>query len=336
MKIDGFDTDQKVLIIAEIGNNHEGNFDLAKEMIAAAAKAGAHAVKFQTFRPEHYVSQADTVRFERLKKFSFSEEQFKQLSECANKHGVMFVSTPFDLHSAQFLNAIVPVFKVSSSDNTFYPLLEKIAHFNKPVIISSGLTDLDEITNTKTFIEQIWKRNNFTQELAILHCVASYPVPENEINLASIRKLREHLNCTIGYSDHALGIEAAVLSVAMGARIIEKHFTLDKNYSDFRDHQLSADPNELKQMVSRIKQAEVMLGQNEVLIGECEKSSLNALRRSIIATRELQVGELVKVDDISWVRPGGGIPPGQENLILGKKVIKTIGSGEQITEKHLN
>ena len=336
MKIENFDTDKKILVVAEIGNNHEGNIQLAEELVSKAVDTGVDAIKFQTFITEEYVSHKDETRFNRLKKFELDPDQFCRLQEKVKKNGLLFISTPFDLQSVSVLEPLVDAFKISSSDNTFYPLLEKVALTGKPVIMSAGLSDLNEILFSKCFIEKIWREINVKQSLAVLHCVSSYPVKPNEANLLSITNLKQVLGCTIGYSDHTLGVDAVQIAVALGARIIEKHYTIDKNYSDFQDHKLSVNPNELKELVKRIEIVEKYLGDGQKIPQESERNNINNLRRSIVAKREIEAGEIITMDLISWVRPAGGLIPGKEFLILGKKALNKIDKGELITLKSVN
>lgn len=332
MIIDSFDTDKKVMVVAEIGNNHEGSYALAEEMVGRAAEAGADAVKFQTFRTELYVSRiANEDRFRKLKSFELSFAEFERLSEIATDADLIFLSTPFDLESAESLKDIVPAFKISSGDNDFYPLIEKIAGFCKPIILSSGLADLAQLQKTKALIERTWRDCGSEPELAVLHCVSSYPVPPAEANLNAIRCLKNELGCTVGYSDHTIGIEAAVLAAALGARMIEKHFTIDKNYSDFRDHQLSADPEEFKLMAQKICMAEEYLGKEEKTIQQSEKANAPLIRRSIAAKNDLAAGTIISSNDITWVRPSGGLSPGNESLILGKSLCRSVEAGQKIT-----
>jgi Sialic acid synthase len=277
MKINQIDTDEQVFIVAEIGNNHEGDFDVAQELIRQAAIAGADAVKFQTFVPELYVSSEDQERLERLRKFQFSFEQFHNLKKFAKVQGIIFFSTPFDLVSAEELNKFQSLFKVSSGDNTYIRLLQKVASFKKPTIVSSGLASVKDLE----LVCKIWSDVNAIKKLAILHCVSSYPVPIEEANLLAISELKKVFpDIVIGYSDHTLGIQASCSAVAIGARIIEKHFTLDKNYSDFRDHQLSADPSEMKDLVEQIRIIEKSLGGGQKTSQQSELGNLTAVRRS--------------------------------------------------------
>lgn len=335
MNIGRFNLDQDVLVVAEIGNNHEGSYARAEELIGLAAEAGAGAVKFQTFTAEHYVSSSDKERFAMLKSFELSHAQFEKLSGYAASAGVLFFSTPFDIESARFLNTIAPVFKISSGDNTFFPLLETVAGFGKPIIMSAGLADMATLRRSMKFIERIWRNAGLSQELAVLHCVTSYPAPPEQLNLAVIRLLKRELGCTVGYSDHALGIEAAALSVALGARIVEKHFTINKQAASLRDHQLSADPRDMKRLVGRIREILTIMGDESKNRMSCEKPFQTSARRSIAAVRDMASGSRLQQGDITWVRPGGGIPPGSESTVLGKMLKRDVACGERITPECL-
>ena len=333
MKIGKINTAKKVFIIAEIGNNHEGSFELAKKMINAAAATGVDAVKFQTFIPEKYVSNVDQLRIKKLRSFQLSYDQFNKLSLIAKKKGLIFFSTPFDIDSAKFLNTIQPIFKISSGDNNFYSLIETVLSFKKPLIISTGASDISDI---EKLYKKISKNYILKNNLAFLHCVSSYPVPNNETNLASISYLKKKFpNVTIGYSDHTLGIDAAVFSVMFGARIVEKHFTLDKNYSDFRDHQLSVDPNEMSLLVKKIRKAEIMLGKEEKKIRKCENEMNTMGRRSIAVNRDIAKGEKLQKPDFILLRPGYGFLPEEEKKLLGKKTNRYIKKYEIITKKDI-
>ena len=334
MKIANYDTEKKVFIIAEIGNNHEGSYTLAEEMIGKAAEAGACAVKFQTIVPEKLVSISQKDRIEQLKRFQLTYDEFERLNKVAKHENILFLSTPFDIESVHFLNSIVPAFKIASGDNNFFPLIEVIAQTGKPIIMSAGLIDLLEVRKTIDFILNIWNENAIDQDIAILHCVTSYPTALEEANLSAIKELQS-LNVTIGYSDHTIGTEAAVLSVALGARIVEKHFTIDKNYSDFRDHQLSADPNEFSQLVERVEIASKLLGQSRKTVQESEKLVMEKIRRSIVARKDLDENTVLTLDDISWVRPGGGLAPGNEEMVLGKRLKVKVAAGELIALDNL-
>lgn len=335
MKIGSIDTTKKVAIVAEIGNNHEGQFALAEEMIGQAAESGVDVVKFQTFIPELYVSRKEAARFERLKRFQLSFEQFESLSQTATRAGVMFLSTPFDLESASFLDRIVPAFKIGSGENTFFPLLEAVAATGKPIIMSGGMLEIEALEHSVARIRAVWSRRNISQELAVLHCVSSYPTPITQASLRAIPLIASKLRTTPGYSDHVAGIDASVLSVAVGARIIEKHFTVDKNYSDFRDHQLSADPPEMAELVRRVREAEILLGDERKMLQQGERDSVTSMRRTIVAIRDLPQGHIISLQDLTWTRPSRGLAPGQEELVVGRRTNTAIEAGEPITAELL-
>ena len=336
MKIGKIDTSKKVFIVAEIGNNHEGNFKLAKQMIYAAANAGVDAVKFQTYLPEYFISSDDKFRLRRLKNFQLHYREFKELSKIAKKKGLIFFSTPLDIESAKFLNTIQPIFKISSGDNNFYELIEVITKLQKPIIISTGAAEIDLIKKVynKIIKSKFYKKKY--KNLGLLHCVSSYPVPYEEANLASIIYLRKLFpDVVIGYSDHTIGIDAAVLSVIAGARIVEKHFTLDKKYSHFRDHKLSADPREMSMLVKKIRITEKMLGKEEKKVQKSEKAMKRLGRRSIAAGYNLLAGSKLSKKHLIWVRPATGYLPGQEKKVLGKKLKRSLKIGDIIRKKDL-
>lgn len=330
MRIGNSDLSEKVFIIAEVGNNHEGDFSLAQRMVALAARAGVDAVKFQTIRPERFCSRKNEQRFQTLKRFELSDEQFSKLAETARDEGIHFMSTPFDIESVDMLDALVPVFKIASGDMLFFPLLKKIARTKKPVIMSTGMANLEEVRQARGAIEDVWRTQNINPGIVLLHCVVSYPTPINEANLQAIATLRGEFGDLVGYSDHTLGIDAAVLSVALGARVIEKHFTIDKNHSTFRDHQLSADPAEMQALVERVRIASELLGSGQKSAGASESANIGPVRRSIVAARTLAVGHVLAADDLTWMRPGDGIAPGKEDLLIGKKLKIALECGDLI------
>ncbi len=326
----------RCFIIAEIGNNHEGDAGLAREMIDLAAGTGVDAVKFQTFLPEHYSTVLDTNRQDRLRDFQLSFDDFAALAEHARAKGLKFLSTPFDLESARFLGGVVDAMKIASGDNTFYPLIETAARSKRPLLISTGIASEPEIAAAVSRVETTWESLGVTRELALLHCVVSYPVPPEEANLAAVSSLTAAFpDRIIGYSDHTLGPEAALLAAAQGARIVEKHFTIDNNYSGFRDHQVSADPPAMKRFVETLRRADRILGAGEIGAMPCEKGNIEPVRRSICAARDLPAGTEIALSDITWVRPGGGIPPGGEAAVIGRRLNKALENGAMILNDHL-
>jgi len=336
MKIENIDLDKEIMVIAEIGNNHEGSYALAEEMIGKASECGVHAVKFQTMIPEKFICSSDVKRVEQLKKFELSYNEFEKLAQYAKKAGVIFLSTPFDLETVDFLDTIVPAFKISSSDNTFLPLLKKVASKNKPVMISSGLAEVNEIKQAINIFNESWGIEKIKDRLAILHCVSNYPTIAADANLLSIKYIKEIFECSAGFSDHTLGIDASIFAASMGACIIEKHFTINKNYSSFRDHQLSADPSEMKMLVDKIKMLQDMLGSYSFQMQDSEKEIKPLIRRSIAAKRDLSNHYNITSEDIIWVRPGTGMQVGDEYLVIGKNTKKEIKAGELIQLTDIN
>jgi sialic acid synthase SpsE len=306
---------KKTFIIAEIGNNHEGSFNVACKLIKEAKKAGVDAVKFQTFDTKNYVNQNDVKRFKRLKNFELTNEEFYKLSLLAKNKNLKFISTPFDINSAFFLNKIVDCFKISSGDNNYYQLIEQVLKFKKNTIISTGLLNFKDIINLYKFIKKL-KFNN--SKIAFLHCVSSYPAEDKEANLLSISFLKKKFPFAIGYSDHTLGIHAAIVASVLGAKIIEKHFTLDNNYSKFRDHQLSLNPVNMKYLVDSIRSVEYMMGKEQKIIQLSEKKNLSSMRRSLYLSKNINKNSKIKAKDVSIVRPFVSLEPFDLNKVVGK------------------
>lgn len=326
----------RTFIIAEVGNNHEGDFAVAEELVDRAAEAGVDAVKFQTFITEQFTAPVDPQRIARLKKFQLSFDEFARLSERAHARGLKFISTPLDMDSARFLPSIVDALKVASGDNTFWPLIESCASASKPMIISTGISGRKEIQEAVDLVSAVWNRNGYNGSLALLHCVVSYPAPPDQANLRAIPALTAAFpDQAIGYSDHTIGLDAGVAAVVLGARIIEKHFTLANDYSDFRDHQLSADPAAMAELVRRVRSIEAMMGDGTLGTMPCEKEMITPVRRSIAAARDLAAGHVVGKDDIIWVRPGGGLAPGQEGLVIARRLKRAVAMGSMILPDNL-
>jgi len=332
MKIQSFDISKQVLIIAEIGNNHEGNFNLAKDMIKMAADSGADAVKFQTFCADRYVSQLDKKRYDQLKSYELTYEQFELLSQTAIKNGLIFLSTPFDIESVDALEPYVPAYKISSGDNTFWPLIKHIAKKGKPVILSTGLTTMNELKNAVAIISENSPIKKSREKLALLHCISAYPADLSDLNLLSIQYLKDNFDVLTGYSDHAMGIYSCLTAVGVGARIIEKHFTYSKEGQTFKDHLLSATPDEFKKMVTRIRDIEKMIGIYQKKPAKSESPLFSAARRSIAARKNISKGEILDISHITWIRPGNGLKPGNEDLLIGRKLKNVVLCGAIFTE----
>ena len=331
LKIGELDSVRRSIVIAEIGNNHGGDFTAALELIEAAAESGADLVKFQTYVPEH-LAGGDTRRLGFLRQCQLSFSDLERLAAHANDVGVEWFSTAFDIDSLKRLSQFQKIFKIASCDNNFFPLMDCIAGLGRPVILSTGLSDLQATAEAVNRITVGCEEDKSPSPVALLHCVSSYPTPLEEAGLSSIAILREKFpECEVGYSDHTLGIEAAIYAVAAGARIVEKHFTLDKSQPWSRDHQISADPEDMRQMVSEIRKVETALGQKNIEVQECELSNLSAARRSIAAGQSLDEGTILTMDNLVCVRPGDGIAANQFDQVIGKQLITPVGAFQAIS-----
>jgi sialic acid synthase SpsE len=332
MRIGPIDLDRRVLVVAEVGNNHEGRLDVAVRLVHAAADCGVDAVKFQTFRVRSFANPADRPRYERLRTFELSDDAFRRLQDEARSRGLLFLSTPLDMESVALLTPLVDAFKIASGDNDFYPLMARVCDTAKPVIVSSGLSDLAQMRATVRFIRRRWRTRKVRQEVAVLHCVSAYPAPDEELNLAAIPSMARALRCPIGYSDHGLGIGACVAAVALGARIVEKHFTLDHDFSDFRDHRLSVEPAEMRQLVELVRRVSLMSGSAEKAVQPSEATSAQAYRRSVVAAADFAAGHRLVRADLTWMRPATGVRPGRERLLIGRRLVRTVTTGEPLQE----
>ena len=330
MKLKNFDLKKKVFIIAEVGNNHEGNFSIAKKLVRLAAKAGADAIKFQTFRTENFIRKKDIKRFKQLKKFELSYEQFKSLKKLAHIKKIKFISTPLDLESTDFLIKNADLIKIASSDNNFFPLIEKVLKSKKSIIISTGMTNASQIKDLTNYIYKVIGKKSAEKRIALLHCVTSYPVEDRFANLRSVEYLIKNSKLTIGYSDHTLGNDACIAAVAMGAKVIEKHFTINKKFSKFRDHALSADYIDLKNIVSRIRKVERQLGRFNKEIQKPEKKLIKIVRRAAYADRDILPGEKISIKNVKFLRPSLTSNFFYLKKIIGRKIKKTFYKDQKI------
>ena len=335
MNIPRFNPSKKTFIIAEIGNNHEGNFNIAKKLIKAAADSGVDAVKFQTFITKDFVS-SDHPSFERLKKFEFTHQQFLELKRFANKKNLNFISTPLDFKSANFLKRICKIIKIASGDNNFYDLINIFLNYNKQLVISTGMMNDNTINDLIKFIKKKGGNKFLKKNLSLLHCISSYPAKDNSLNLMSIKYLSDkYKEINIGYSDHSVGSDACITAAALGAKIIEKHFTLSNNFSNFRDHKLSLNPADMKIMVKKIRKVEVQLGKYEKIIGKTEKKLIPLTRRSMIAKKSTNKNQLMTVYNTSFLRPQHKGSEIKNEILNIKKTMKKLNPKELIKNKFL-
>lgn len=316
----------RTYIIAEAGVNHNGNFDLAKKMIYEAKIAGVDAVKFQTFKSDNLVSSfAEKAEYQKkttdsqesqldmLKNLELTFKEFQLLNEYALSLDIDFLSTPFDDDSIEFLSTLnMPFWKIPSGEITNLPYLMKIEKTKKPIILSTGMSVMDEITEALSVF-----RNYDRKDITLLHCNTEYPTPFVDVNLKAMKTLRDKFNVNIGYSDHTEGIETPIAAVALGATVIEKHFTLDRNMPG-PDHKASLEPDELAHMVKAIRHIEIALGNGEKTPSESEKKNILNIRKSIVAKCKIKKGDLFTIDNLTTKRPGNGISPMRWFDVLGK------------------
>ncbi len=318
----------RVLIIAEAGVNHNGSIQLAKKLIDKAVFSGADAVKFQTFKAKNvlsknapkadYQKQTTNLResqFDMIKRLELDERAHQELIAYCKKANIMFLSTPFDLDSVDLLNELgLQIFKIPSGEITNLPYLRRIGSLCKEVILSTGMSDLEEIGEA---IKILTNAGTLKENITVLHANTMYPTPMEDVNLRAILTIQNKFDVAVGYSDHTLGIEVDIAAVAMGATVIEKHFTIDKTM-DGPDHKSSIDPEELKAMVSSIRNIEKALGSSIKKPSKSEKPNISMARKSIVARKSIKKGELFTEKNITIKRPGIGISPMKWDTILGK------------------
>ena len=316
---------KKCLIIAEVGVNHNGNLEIAKKLVDMAYEAGADIVKFQTANLNSLVTknapmaeyqkenmQVSLSQVDMLKKLLLSYDDFKELSKYCQKIGIQFLSTPFDIESIEFLyNMGCKIWKIPSGEITNLPYLERIAKTHQPVILSTGMSTIEEI---RAAIDVL--KNNSSGAITLLHCTTAYPAPYDDINLRAMQTLRDEFNCEVGYSDHTMGYEIAIAAVALGANVIEKHFTLDRNMIG-PDHKASLEPEELKRMIFAIRHVEKALGSSKKRPSLSEVGNMQIVRKSIVAKRDILKGEILSTENITTKRPGSGISPMRWYEVIG-------------------
>lgn len=325
-------------IIAEAGVNHNGSIELAKRLIDTASQAGADAVKFQTFKADNLVSKtaqkaayqkqttdASESQYTMIKKLELTEEMHHELIQYCNEKGILFLSTPFDHDSINLLNTLgMEIFKIPSGEITNLPYLRHIGSLGKKVILSTGMADLGEIEDA---LDILTDAGTSKEHITVLHATTEYPCPMDEVNLRSINTIATAFGVNIGYSDHTNGIEIPIAAVAMGASVIEKHFTLDRTMEG-PDHKASLEPDELIAMVKAIRNIEKALGNGIKKPSPSEVKNMTVARKSIVASRPIQKGEMLSIDNLTIKRPGNGISPMRWN-----EIIDTLSSKDYIEDE---
>ncbi len=337
----------KVLIIAEAGVNHNGSLDMAKKLIDAAAEAGADLVKFQTFKADRLVSRSakkaayqqnniqsdDDSQYNMLKSLELSDEDHHELIAYASVKNIAFFSTAFDVEGLDYLNNLgFNQFKIPSGEITNYPYLKKLAEFGKPVILSTGMADMQEIEEALAVLETGISKENLT----VLHCNTEYPTPFEDVNLKAMLRIGNHFGVHIGYSDHTTGISVPIAAVALGATVIEKHFTLDRNLPG-PDHLASLEPDELKEMVKSIREIEwAISGDGIKQPSASEAKNKSIVRKSIHLAKDVKAGSVITNDDLIPLRPAEGISPMHWNDVVGKTANKDLNAFDLVKMEDLN
>ena len=328
----------KVFIIAEAGVNHNGSIELAKQLIDKASEAGADAVKFQSFKAEKLVTKTakkaeyqetttgtEENQFQMIKKLELDYGKHQELMDYCKTKNIIFLSSPFDLDSIDLLHNLgLEIFKIPSGEIINLPYLRKIGSLKKKVILSTGMSTLSDIEKALEVL-----RKAGTSDISILHCNTEYPTPMKDVNLKAMNTIKEAFKVAVGYSDHTLGIEVPIAAVALGARIIEKHFTLDKTMEG-PDHRASLEPDELKEMVTAIRNIEEALGDGVKKLSNSEAKNINIARKSIVANQQIKKGDLFTENNLAVKRPGTGISPMQWDEVVGKAAIRDFEEDEMI------
>lgn len=335
---------QKVVIIAEAGVNHNGDYDRAIQLIDAAAEAGADYVKFQTFKAENIVNpnaikaeyqiqnmagEEDNTQFGMLKKLEMQDEWYPHLIARCTEKEIKFLSTGFDIQSINFLDGIeIPFYKIPSGEITNKPYLQHVARKGKEIILSTGMANLQEI---KEAIEVIEAEGIVRDRIIVLHCNTEYPTPMKDVNLLAMNHIANELDVKVGYSDHTLGIEVPIAAVALGACVIEKHFTLDRNLPG-PDHAASLEPIELKNMVDAIRNVESAISGNGIKEpSNSELKNIMIIRKSLHYNSDFNEGHILTPNDLSILRPGNGISPMEIDLVFGKKLVHSVKNGSLVS-----
>lgn len=331
----------KVLIIAEAGVNHNGSLDIAKRLVDEAADAGVDIVKFQTFKAEKLVSKSakqaeyqqrnmgktDDSQYSMLKKLELSPLQHEELIDYCHEKGIRFFSTAFDMDSIEYLHSLnLGLWKIPSGEITNYPYLRKIAQYGEPVILSTGMCELSDI---EAAIQVLLSYGLQKKQITVLHCNTEYPTPMRDVNLKAMLEIERKFGVAVGYSDHTEGIEVPIAAVALGATVIEKHFTLDKNMNG-PDHKASLEPQDLRAMVKAIRNIEQALGSGHKVISASERKNIEVARKSIVAACPIRKGDLLTDENLTVMRPGNGISPMRWEEVVGTYATRNYQEEEPI------
>jgi len=336
MKLFGKDLDKDIVIIAEIGVNHEGSIDSAINLISLAHEAGADAVKFQSYTPERFIASNDKERMKRVKNFHLNEIDHLKLITHANNTGIPFFSTAVTEDWIPFLSKNTSVIKIASGDITFEPIIRLAAQTGKPVILSTGGASLKEVNQAISWFKENSIYSDISEKLILMHCVSVYPTAIEDANLNSIRYLDRETGLNIGYSNHVEGIIAPILAISLGAKIIEVHFTDTRENKIFHDHLLSVNPSELSELTKVASLVKLSLGSVDKFCNSKERENLLLIRKGVVAAKDIKIGKIIEAKDLMYARPASDIDSSQLKTLIGKKILKNITKGEKLNFNMFN
>lgn len=316
-----------LFFIAEIGGNHEGDFEYAKRLTRLAIASGVDAVKFQIYGGDALVSRVESpARNQHFKRFEFSRDQYLKLASLCREAGVMFMASVWDADRLAWADPHIPIHKVGSGDVTAFPLIRRLVATGKPLILSTGLCTLDDVRRSVDFIAGLDASYIDERKLALLQCTSAYPCPDDDVNLDAMLLLREEFGLPVGYSDHAIGTDAALAAGTLGAEILEMHFTDSREGKEFRDHAVSSTAQEVRDLVDRLRRVKVLRGDRskEPTPSELEAGHVSSFRRSVYAARPIQAGETLTSDNLTVLRPEHGIPASRFDEVVGRVAARAL------------
>jgi len=335
MRIFGKNLDRKVAVIAEIGVNHEGSLDAALSLMRLARHAGADAAKFQTFTPERYASASDPARLRRVTGFDLGDAGFRALAAEAARLDFPIFSTAVSEDVVPLLDELFPAIKIASGDIDFEPVIRAVAATGKPVFLSTGLATMDEVETAVGWFRDAAGTADIRDRLILMQCVTAYPTPIEEANLLAVPYLAEKTGLRVGYSNHIIGLEGCLAAVALGACVIEAHFTDRKDGREFRDHQLSCDPDDMRQLVAMVPRIKACLGTAGKQRQASEIGNLKAVRKGVVAARDLAAGTVLRRDDLMYARPATEFPAAEIGSLSGARLKAAVRRGELITRANI-
>jgi N-acetylneuraminate synthase/N,N'-diacetyllegionaminate synthase len=331
----GKDLDRQVVVVAEIGSNHEGDPEAARRLIRLAAASGADAVKFQTFTPQRFVAADDAERLARIVKFHLDDKAHRELAKEATEAGVAMFSTAVTEDVLPLLAALFPAIKIASGDLDFEPVVGGAARTGKPVILSTGLGEVEEIDRAVEWVMKAIDPTPVAERLVLMHCVSAYPAPLEEANLLSIPFLADRYRLPIGYSNHVIGLEAPLAAIALGASVVEVHFTDRREGRTFRDHHLSLLPVELSELASKAPRVKALRGRFSKSRQPSELPHLWAIRKGIVAARDLEAGKVLTYEDLTFARPATEFRAADLDQVVGRQLAVALRAGSQLRRAHL-